>query len=224
MGFLTDRTLATGVTLQDLIHIVITGDVSQGNPAGSSYKATIQQVSDVILSGSTDYYVTGGTYSGTTLVLDRQNGNITITGFTSGQTQLYEVGSGTDSTQRINVGANASGSYSVVSGGENNLASCDYSTVSGGRCNTSSCYNATVSGGYFNTASNCSSTVSGGWNNTSSGLSSVIGGGYFNTSSSSYSTVSGGRRNSSTGVDSSVGGGLYNTSIGNWIFNLIPTK
>jgi hypothetical protein len=59
MGFLTDRTLATGVTLQDLIHIVITGDTSQGNPAGSSYKATIGQVFDSI-SGYciSDLYVT----------------------------------------------------------------------------------------------------------------------------------------------------------------------
>ncbi len=32
MAFLTDRSLATGVTLDDLIHIVITGDTSQGNP------------------------------------------------------------------------------------------------------------------------------------------------------------------------------------------------
>ena len=48
MPFLTDRTLATGVTLQDLIHIVITGDTSQGNFAGSSYKATIGQVFDSI--------------------------------------------------------------------------------------------------------------------------------------------------------------------------------
>ena len=59
MGFLTDRTLATGVTLQDLIHIVITGDTSQGNFAGSSYKATIGQVFDSI-SGYCipDLYVT----------------------------------------------------------------------------------------------------------------------------------------------------------------------
>lgn len=65
---LTDRTLATGVTLNDLIHIVITGDTSQ-NAAGSSYKATVQQVANAItgtigiglflpLSGGT---VTGGT-------------------------------------------------------------------------------------------------------------------------------------------------------------------
>ena len=44
MAFLTDRSLATGVTLNDLIHIVITGDTSQGNPAGSSYKAKFSQV------------------------------------------------------------------------------------------------------------------------------------------------------------------------------------
>jgi hypothetical protein len=51
MGFLTDRTLATGVTLQDLIHIVITGDTSQGNPDGSSYKATIEQVFNTMPNG-----------------------------------------------------------------------------------------------------------------------------------------------------------------------------
>jgi hypothetical protein len=40
---LTDRTFATGVTKQDLIHIVITGDTSQ-SPEGSSYKATVGQI------------------------------------------------------------------------------------------------------------------------------------------------------------------------------------
>ena len=59
MAFLTDRTLATGITLQDLIHIVNPIDLSQGNPAGSSYKATINQVFDAI-SGYCipDLYVT----------------------------------------------------------------------------------------------------------------------------------------------------------------------
>jgi hypothetical protein len=40
---LTDRTFATGVTKQDLIHIVITGDTTQ-SPEGSSYKASIGQL------------------------------------------------------------------------------------------------------------------------------------------------------------------------------------
>jgi len=40
---LTDITSVTGITLSDLIHIVVTGDTSQ-NAAGSSYKASLQQV------------------------------------------------------------------------------------------------------------------------------------------------------------------------------------
>jgi hypothetical protein len=46
MAKLTSRALASGATLDDLIHIVITGDTSQ-DPAGSSYKATLQQVLDL---------------------------------------------------------------------------------------------------------------------------------------------------------------------------------
>jgi len=49
---LTDRVLATGVTLDDLIHIVIPSDPTE-NPAGSSFKATIQQVVDLV-SGVTE--------------------------------------------------------------------------------------------------------------------------------------------------------------------------
>jgi hypothetical protein len=54
---LTERVLASGVTTDDLIHIVITGDTSQ-DPDGSSYKAKISQVFDSI-SGYcfTDFYV-----------------------------------------------------------------------------------------------------------------------------------------------------------------------
>lgn len=66
MSLLTDRTFATGVTLNDLIHVVITGDTSQ-NPAGSSFKASISQLlpslSGLTFSGGsgnciTDLYVT----------------------------------------------------------------------------------------------------------------------------------------------------------------------
>ena len=61
---LTDRQLASGVTLTDLVHIVITGDTSQSS-AGSSYKATIQQISDVIGGGGGTF--TGGTVTGPTI-------------------------------------------------------------------------------------------------------------------------------------------------------------
>jgi hypothetical protein len=107
MAFLTDRTLATGVTLQDLIHIVITGDTSQGNFAGSSYKATVGQVVDVFsnlyvsktgdtmtgtlivptISATTyqnlpidpDTYVTGYTYSNNTFTIKQNNGQADLT-------------------------------------------------------------------------------------------------------------------------------------------------
>ena len=55
MALLTDQILATGVSLNDLIHIVITGDTSQ-NPAGSSYKATIQQVATAIGGGGKEFH------------------------------------------------------------------------------------------------------------------------------------------------------------------------
>ena len=58
MAFLTSRTLATGITLSDLFHIVKPYDSSQGNPSGSSYKANVQQLFDS-LSGYclSDLYV-----------------------------------------------------------------------------------------------------------------------------------------------------------------------
>lgn len=62
MALLTDQILATGVSLTDLIHIVITGDTSQ-NPAGSSYKATISQLAATI-TGTTGTSGSSGT-SGT---------------------------------------------------------------------------------------------------------------------------------------------------------------
>ena len=82
MALLTDRTLATGVTLQDLIHIVIPTDLSQ-NPAGSSYKATIEQVGDALSGSSFNTYVTGGTYSsGTATFTNNNGGTFDVTGFT----------------------------------------------------------------------------------------------------------------------------------------------
>jgi hypothetical protein len=84
MAFLTDRTLATGVTINDLIHIVVTGDTSQ-NPAGSSYKATISQVTNLVNS----VVITGGTYNNTTgeiTFVNSSGGTFTISGFVTGFT------------------------------------------------------------------------------------------------------------------------------------------
>ena len=59
---LTDKTSASSVSLNDIIHIVKTGDTTQ-NPLGSSYKATVLQFASLIGGGS---IFTGGTISGPT--------------------------------------------------------------------------------------------------------------------------------------------------------------
>jgi hypothetical protein len=100
MAFLTDRTLATGVTVNDLIHIVVTGDTSQ-NPAGSSFKATLGQFVNILptfTGGSgnciTDFYVTNIygcspiTIKSETNILNNVGiyGNLLVTGITSANT------------------------------------------------------------------------------------------------------------------------------------------
>ena len=49
-------------------------------------KIEVDQLKSYILTGVNDYYVTGGTYSGGTLTLNRQNGSVTINGLYTGQT------------------------------------------------------------------------------------------------------------------------------------------
>lgn len=61
MALLTDRVLISGVSGNNLIHVVDTSDTSQ-NPAGSSYKAEISQVGDYF---STLFFpITGNTSGG----------------------------------------------------------------------------------------------------------------------------------------------------------------
>ena len=63
MAFLTDQIPATGVNLTDLFHIVDPNDLSQGNPAGSSYKATFQQVLSSLTGGTSVMIVGAGSCS-----------------------------------------------------------------------------------------------------------------------------------------------------------------
>lgn len=88
MSLLTDQIFATGVSLNDLIHIVVTGDTSQ-NPAGSSFKASLNQVVSLISGGtsSIEAYlplsggtVTGNTYFGITsgITIDQVNDRIGV--------------------------------------------------------------------------------------------------------------------------------------------------
>jgi hypothetical protein len=111
MAFLTDRTLATGVTLNDLIHIVITGDTSQ-NPAGSSYKATISQVTDLVNST----VITGGTYNpitGEITFVNSSGGTFVVTGFVTGYTDTF-VSGGTYSAGTATFTNTSGGTFNVT--------------------------------------------------------------------------------------------------------------
>lgn len=84
MAKLTTRTLATGASLNDLIHIVITGDTSQSID-GSSYKATLSQLVP-LFGGAPDVYVTGGTAissGGTISFTNSTGGTFTVSGLTT---------------------------------------------------------------------------------------------------------------------------------------------
>lgn len=85
MALLTSRTLATGVTGTDLIHIVITADTSQ-NPAGSSYKANIDQIKDYLSNYFVD--VTGDTMTGDLVI------NAGLTANTISATTYYNLPDG----------------------------------------------------------------------------------------------------------------------------------
>ena len=102
----------------------------------------------------------------------------------------------------------ASGRYSFVGGGFNNLASGSGSTVVGGGRE-----------GLPNVASGDHSFIGGGHNNSASGLlATVVGGGGIsgqaNIASGSWSTIAGGRGNKVLAVDSSVLGGFDNMASG----------
>jgi len=68
MGFLTDRAFITGITKSNLIHLVDVNDFSQGNPDGSSYKGSIEQLIDLL---NLEYVkITGDTMTGPLFVTD----------------------------------------------------------------------------------------------------------------------------------------------------------
>jgi len=98
----------------------------------------------------------------------------------------------------------ATGSYSVVSGGQRNRASGNWSNIGGGADNV---------------ASNSFSSVGGGYGNTASGINSAVIGGDNNQATAQYAFVSGGSANLSTGTFSSISGGENNKarSYGEWV-------
>jgi hypothetical protein len=136
MAFLTDRTLATGVTITDLIHIVVTGDTSQ-NPAGSSFKATMGQVLDLINPTT----ITGGTYNpitGDITFTNSSGGTFVVTGLVTGYTNTavtaFTYNNSNSFTIFENDGSTYSASINVVTGltinGDLNVTGTIFSTGS----------------------------------------------------------------------------------------------
>ncbi len=68
--YLTDRTFinSSAITTSTLIHVVDTSDISQ-NPAGSSYKADLQQVSDFLQTIPRTFYYKTTTVTASTETL-----------------------------------------------------------------------------------------------------------------------------------------------------------
>jgi hypothetical protein len=130
--------LASGVTLDDLL-VIVNYDV----PSGTTKNITTFDLQTYVTSGITDDIITGGTYSGGTLVLNTPGGPINISGFT----EPFSGGSGNcitdlyisnlhgcspitihDSVQYT--GSTASGVLSVAEGRQT-TASGDYSHSEG---------------------------------------------------------------------------------------------
>lgn len=100
--------------------------------------------------------------------------------------------------------------FSVISGGKANFSSADYSTISGGTLNTASGIESSIGGGNGNQATGNSSVISGGFSNLSSGIKSTISGGALNLAGGNFSVVAGGENNLATGDYSVILGGKSN--------------
>jgi hypothetical protein len=110
-------------------------------------------------------------------------------------------------------GANATDMQTVRSVATQ-VASGAFSTIAGGRNNLVNGQDATVGGGGTNSASNDRATVAGGSGNTASGANATIGGGNSNTASGSAASVAGGLTNIASGINATVAGGASNTANG----------
>jgi hypothetical protein len=118
-------------------------------------------------------------------------------------------------TQSVICGGNnntSSNTNSFVGGGSGNVASGPTSAVGAGQNNTASSNQAFVGGGSSNTASGATSSVCAGVNNTASTTGSFVGGGSGNITGGFYSGVLTGINNTASGDHSGVLGGNTNTA------------
>lgn len=109
----------------------------------------------------------------------------------------------------------ASGQYSLVVGGNSNGATGQYSLAVGGNSNLASAQYSLVGGGQSNQATNSYALVLGGQSNTASANASVVVGGQSNANSSSLGFIGGGNNNTSIGNKAIIVGGQSNTNTAN---------
>lgn len=134
MAKLTEKSLATAVTLNSLIHIVNTGDTTQ-SAYGSSYKAELSQL--VPLFGSNpDITVTGGTYNPTTgevTFYNNTGGTFNVSGFVTGFTDSF-VSGGTYTAGTATFTNTTGGTFTVTgfTSGDTNFANTNL-TFTGNR-------------------------------------------------------------------------------------------
>ncbi|HBE87559.1 MAG TPA: hypothetical protein DDW67_00250 [Elusimicrobia bacterium] len=210
--------------------LIVEGRMGVGN-GDPSYSLDISTISD------TDSYVARLGAAG---VMISTGGAIQTTGVGHGTVEgnARGVGAVDLQTRRLLGIQVASGKFSAIGGGYENIASGDGSVVAGGWTNDATANYAGVLAGYYNAATNSAAAVvaglentASGWGafvgsgrgNTASGASSFIGGGgrdgsgvpaVGNRASQTFSAVVGGAYNIVSASNSFIGGGAYNTVIG----------
>lgn len=179
---LTDRIQYSAANLTDLIHIVVTGDTSQ-NPAGSSYKVTLEQVIALVppstnSSGDT-YWISGSTWSGGSFSIKANNNS----GLDATGNYALAEGSGTTASGRA---SHAEGSGTIASG----LASHaeGNKTTASGRASHAEGGGHLIEGPvttFFPTIATAEASHSEGWGTIASGIASHAEGSYTTASGSS---------------------------------------
>jgi hypothetical protein len=173
--------------------------------------AIIPKGNGAIIADIPDGLVPGGNKRGTGAV-DLQMSRLTNTSVASGTNSVISGGNyNTASNTESSVGGGyqnvASGVQSRVGGGNQNAASADYSTAGGGTNNTASGSRSTVAGGASCTATSYAASTLGGFGNVSTNNYASNLGGQSNTASGSHSSVVGGASNTASGTYSLAGGG-----------------
>ena len=141
----------------------------------------------------------------------------------AGENSLILGGAGTDDFVAINGKHREKdyGSYgkdSVLVGGENNKTTKDgtYAVISGGGQNIASGKHSFIGGGWWNTATGTTSTVVGGQANTASGNQSTIVGGDSNRAIGDESSILGGNGHTAVGESSTISGGVGAYTLGSY--------